>query len=69
MFNRYEKASPDTKQSDEITAEKMTTDLKLLQMFIDVRAGKISSEDIRSAPMSLMPITVVIAVRNAISIL
>ena len=65
----YERASPDIKQNEETTAESITTDLKLLQICIDVRAGKIRSDDIRSAPISRMPIIVVVAVRKAISML
>ncbi len=65
----YENTRPVIKHNEEITAERVTTDLKLLQICIEVSAGKIRSEDIRSAPISLIPITVVIAVKKAISML
>ncbi len=65
----YESAIPETKHIDDTIAEVITTDLKLLHMCIDVIAGNISSDDIRRAPMILIPITTVIAVRKAMSIL
>ena len=66
---RYERASPIIKQMVETIAEKITTDLKLLHIRIEVKAGKIRRLDISNAPIRRMPITVVIAVKNAISIL
>ena len=60
---------PDIQQIIEITAEEMTTPLKLLQSRIDVSAGKIIRAEIRRVPIIFIPITMVTAVRNAISIL
>ncbi len=65
----YDRASPHIKQIDEKTAEKITTDLKLLHIRIELSEGKIRRLDISNAPMSRMPITVVMAVKRAISML
>ena len=61
--------SPKTKQKTESIAELIVTDLKVLNSRIDVRAGKIISEEISIEPISLMPSTIVIAVKTAVNIL
>ena len=61
--------NPNIKQNTDITAEKITTLLKLPQIRIAERVGKIISPDMRIAPIKLIPKTIVTAVSTAISIL
>ena len=60
---------PIKKHTTEITAETTTTFLKVLHTLIAVSAGKIIRLEISMAPIILIPITIVIAVRNAIKAL
>ena len=60
---------PAKKQATEIIAEKIPTLKKFLQIFIALRAGKTIRLEIIIAPISLMPITTVSAVKIAISAL
>jgi len=60
---------PKKKQTIDTIDEEITTDLKLLHTLIEVRAGKIIRLDISIVPMILIPTTIVIAVKNAMSIL
>lgn len=66
---KYDTISPDTKHTIEITADKTTTDLKYLHTRIAVKAGKIIRLEISRAPIILIPRTMVIDVKTAISIL
>ena len=54
-----------TKQNTEIIAEAMITFLNLLNTCIAERAGRIIKLDISRAPIILIPITTVIAVKKA----
>ena len=54
-------------ENADTTAEQMITCLKLLQSLIDVSEGNIIKLDIKSAPMSCIPITTVTAVSTAIA--
>ena len=60
---------PRRKHTTERTAEQITTLWKVWQRRIEVSAGKISRLEIRSAPIMRMPRTVVMAVKNASSML
>ena len=60
---------PVKKQNSEITTELIITPLKFLNNLIDVNYGKIISAEISSVPITLIPITIVKAVRTAITIL
>ena len=53
------------KQKIEIRAEEKITFLKLLNTLIEDKAGKIIKLEIRSVPITLIPITTTIAVRIA----
>lgn len=61
--------SPVKKHTTETIADIVTTVLNVLQTRIAVSAGKITILEMSIAPMILMPITIVIAVRSAISVL
>lgn len=65
----YEIAIPARKVKIEIIPEQIVTDLKLLKTRIELSAGKIIRLEISILPISRIPITIVIAVSNAISIL
>ena len=58
---------PMKKQNTEITAEKITTLIKLLKTRIALKAGKTIKLDIIMAPIKRIPITIVRAVKTAIS--
>ena len=60
---------PIRKQVTEINPEHITTERKLLQILIEVIAGKIIRLEIRSDPIIIIPKTIVTAVKTAISIL
>lgn len=66
---KYEIKIPEIKENTETIAENIITILKLLKTFIEITDGNTIKLDIRSAPTSLIPKTIVIAVRKAISIL
>ena len=61
--------SPIKKQAIETITEQIVTERKLLHTRIEVSDGKIIRLDISSAPISLIPITMITAVSRAISIL
>ena len=61
--------NPVRKQSTETIPEQITTERKLLHSLIDVRAGKIIRLEINNEPIIIIPSTIVIAVKTAISIL
>lgn len=67
--NIYDTPIPRKKQSVEIIAEDIITVLNLLQTLIDESVGKIIRLDIKSAPIILIPITMVMDVSAAMSIL
>lgn len=58
---------PPTAQSDDITVERITTRLKVLQTRIDASVGKITSADINSEPTRFIAKTIITAVTTAIS--
>ena len=60
---------PAKKQNSETTTELIITERKLLKIRIEVRDGKIINAEISSVPIILIPITIVNAVKTAISIL
>ena len=60
---------PIKKHMTDKTPEFITPLLKLLHTLMDVRAGKIIKLEINIAPIILIPITIVRAVKSAISIL
>ena len=60
---------PQRKQSTDIVPEHKITLLKLLQIRIEVIAGKIIRLDIKSEPIIIIPNTTVTAVSTAIIIL
>ncbi len=60
---------PIKKAKIDTTTEDTTTDLKVLNTLIEVRAGKIIKLDINIAPIILIPKTIVMAVKKAIRIL
>ena len=65
----YEMNNPVTKQITERIAELIVTDLKVLNILIDVRAGKIINDEISIEPINLIPSTIVMAVKTAVNIL
>ena len=65
----YEITIPARKVKIEIIPEQIVTDLKLLKTRIELSAGKIIRLEISILPISRIPITIVIAVSSAISIL
>lgn len=67
--NIYDTPIPRKKQSVEIIAEDIITVLNLLQTLIDESVGKIIKLNIKSAPIILIPITMVMDVSAAMSIL
>lgn len=66
---RIEVKIPTTVQITEITADKITTPLKLLNSLIAESAGKIINADIKSDPTRFIASTIIIAVTTAISVL
>ena len=56
---------PRIKHTTDTTPEQITTLLKVLHTLIEVSDGKIIRLDIKSAPISLMPRTIITAVRTA----
>ena len=67
--NTKEQRIPEKTQKTEMIAEETTTLLKLLQRRIAVSAGKIIKLEMSKEPIIRMPSTMVIAVKNANSIL
>ena len=54
-----------TKHKSEIIAEEMVTDLNVLNILIDVKAGKIISAETSNEPTSFIAITMMIAITIA----
>ena len=69
VSSEYEAYIPTKKQHIESIPEQIITVLKCLHKRIEERAGKIMSADINSVPIILIPITIVIAVSKAITVL
>ena len=65
VSRRTDASIPKTKHTTETIPEHTTTLLNVLQMRMEVRAGKITRLDIKSAPISLMPRTIITAVSTA----
>ena len=65
----YEPVTPMKKHTTEMTDEQIVTVLNFLQTRIDVREGNMIRLEMSSAPIILIPSTIVIAVKKAISIL
>ena len=61
-----DKKMPTTKQTTEDIADVTVTLLKLLQILIELSAGKIIRLEMRTVPMSFIPTTIVTAVKSAI---
>lgn len=66
---KYEIKIPDIKENTDTIDENIITILKLLKTFMEITDGNTIKLDIRSAPTSRIPKTIVIAVRKAINIL
>lgn len=65
----YDTTIPIVKQITDISAEDITTDLKLLNTLIEVNVGNITRLDINIVPIILIPTTIVIAVSIDIRVL
>lgn len=61
--NTYEIFKPANIENNEKTVEKIITDLKLLLICKDERAGTIINADINIVPISLIPTTIVSEIR------
>ena len=61
-----EMINPVTEHSTEIIAEEIVTDLKLLKSFMEQRAGKITSAEIKREPTRFIASTTIIAMITAI---
>ena len=64
---RIETRSPAIEQTTEITAEQIVTERKLLKILIALRAGKITSAEIKSEPTRFIASTIIIAIMIAIT--
>jgi hypothetical protein len=64
----YEITTPAIKQTIDTATEQTLTLLNFLNTRIEVSAGKMMSAEISIAPIMRIPSTIVIAVRNAMSI-
>ena len=69
VWNMYETNNPKTKQMTDTTADEIVTDLNDLKNLIEIKLGNNISEEINIDPINLIPKTIVIAVKIAISIL
>lgn len=69
MEKAYEHTSPIVKFTTANIAEQIVTDKKLLNILIEVNAGKIIKLEINIAPIILIPITTATAVKTDISVL
>ena len=69
VSSEYEAHIPTKKQQIESTPEQRITDLNFLQTLIEESAGKIISAEISKVPIILIPITIVKAVKSAITVL
>ena len=69
VSQEYDTHIPTKKQQSESTPEQRITDLNFLQTLIEESAGKIISAEISSVPIILIPITIVRAVKSAITVL
>ena len=69
VSREYDVHIPIKKQKTESTPEQIITDLNFLQTLIEESAGKIISAEISRVPIILIPITIVSAVSNAITVL
>ncbi len=65
----HETPKPIIKQITAISAELTVTAKKDLHILMELTAGKIIRAEIRRAPMTFMPRTIVTAVRTAITVL
>ena len=68
VSRKYEDISPSRKHMTDIAAEVTTTDLKLRQRHMAVRAGKMISPEMSMVPIILIPTTIVNAVKIAINV-
>ena len=69
VSHEYETHIPTKKQQSERIPEQRITDLNFLHTLIEESAGKMMSAEISSVPIILIPITIVSAVRSAITVL
>ena len=69
VSHEYDTHIPTKKQQSESTPEQRITDLNFLQTLMEESAGKIISAEISRVPIILIPITIVRAVRSAITVL
>ena len=69
VSHEYDTHIPTKKQQSESTPEQRITDLNFLQTLMEESAGKIISAEISRVPLILIPITIVRAVRSAITVL
>lgn len=69
VSHEYDTHIPTKKQQRESTPEQRITDLNFLQTLMEESAGKIISAEISRVPIILIPITMVRAVRSAITVL
>ena len=69
VSNSYEASIPAKKHVSDTQAEHIVTLLKHLHNRIEVSAGNIIRLEIKSAPIMRIPSTIVIAVKNASSML
>ena len=65
----YDPTIPKKKHTIETIEELITTVLKLLHTLMEVNAGKIIKLEISKVPIILIPTTIVMAVKNAMSML
>ena len=69
VSHEYDTHIPTKIQQSESTPEQRITDLNFLQTLMEESAGKIISAEISRVPIILIPITIVRAVRSAITVL
>ena len=66
---RIETIIPSAAQTTETTAEQIMTDLKLLKIRMEERAGKMISAEVKREPAIFIASTMITAVTRAISVL
>ena len=69
VSHEYDTHIPTKKQQSESTPEQRITDLNFLQTLMEESAGKIIIAEISRVRIILIPITIVRAVRSAITVL
>ena len=69
VSHEYDTHIPTKKQQSESTPEQRITDLNFLQTLMEESAGKIISAEMSRVPIIFIPITIVRAVRSAITVL